>query len=132
MPTNDLTRRVIGCAIEVHRHLGPGLLEAVYESCLCEELASAGLPFVRQLSLPVVYKGKTLEHHFQMDVIVDEALVLEIKAVHQVHPIHEAPLLTYLKLSGSPLGLLMNFNAAQMKDGIRRVIGPNAPWPTSG
>jgi GxxExxY protein len=128
MPDSELTRRVIGCAIEVHRNLGPGLLEKLYETCLCDELTAAGLPFVRQKSLPVVYKGKALEGHYAMDIIVQENLVLEIKAVHQILPIHEAQLQTYLRLSILPLGLLMNFNSVRMKDGISRVIGPAAPW----
>jgi GxxExxY protein len=128
MPDSGLTRRVIGCAIEVHRNLGPGLLEKLYETCLCDELTAAGLPFVRQKSLPVVYKGKALEGHYAMDIIVQENLVLEIKAVHQILPIHEAQLQTYLRLSILPLGLLMNFNSVRMKDGISRVIGPAAPW----
>jgi GxxExxY protein len=128
MPDIDLTRQVIGCAIEVHRNLGPGLLERLYETCLCDELTAAGLPFVRQKSLPVVYKGKPLDGHYGMDIIVQDNLVLEIKAVHQLLPIHEAQLRTYLRLSGLPLGLLMNFNSVRMKDGISRVIGPNAPW----
>jgi len=128
MPDSELTRRVIGCAIEVHRNLGPGLLEKLYETCLCEELTTAALPFVRQKSLPVVYKGKALDGHYAMDIIVQENLVLEIKAVHQILPIHEAQLQTYLRLSGLPLGLLMNFNSVRMKDGISRVIGPDAPW----
>lgn len=131
MPGSALTNRVIGCAIEVHRTLGPGLLESVYETCLCEELAAAGLAFARQRSLPVVYKGQTLDGHYQMDIVVEDALVLEIKAVHQVLPIHEAQLQTYLRLSGLFLGLVMNFNAARVKDGIRRVIGPAAPWDGS-
>jgi GxxExxY protein len=125
-PGNDLTHPVIGCAIEVHRNLGPGLLESVYEACLCDELTSIGLTFVRQRSLPVFYKGKTLDGHYQMDILVEGALVIEVKAVHQLLPIHEAQLQTYLCLSGSPLGLLMNFNTTQMKDGIRRVIAPKA------
>jgi GxxExxY protein len=128
MPDSELTRRVIGCAIEVHRNLGPGLLEKLYETRLCDELTTTGLPFVRQKSLPVVYKGKALDGHYEMDIIVQENLVLEIKAVHQILPIHEAQLQTYLRLSGLPLGLLMNFNSVRMKDGIGRVIGPDAPW----
>ena len=126
IPGSALTGRVIGCAIEVHRHLGPGLLESVYETCLCDELSAAGLPFVRQRRIPVIYKGRTLDEYFQMDLIVEEQLALEIKAVHQVLPIHEAQLQTYLRLSGLPLGLLMNFNAARMKDGISRVLAPDA------
>ena len=108
IPDSALTRRVIGCAIEVHRHLGPGLLESVYETCLCDELAMAELPFVRQRSLPVRYKNRELDQYFQMDIIVADTLVLEIKAVHQIHPLHEAQLLTYLRLSGFQLGLLLN------------------------
>jgi GxxExxY protein len=123
VPNNELSRRVIGCAIEVHRHLGPGLLESVYETCLCDELSTVGLTFDRQRRIPVVYKGRTLDDYYQMDLIVDETLALEIKAVHQVHPIHAAQLRTYLRLSGLPLGLLLNFNAVQMKDGIVRVAG---------
>jgi GxxExxY protein len=128
VPHSDLTRRVIGCAIEVHRHLGPGLVESMYETCLCDELTEAGLSFDRQRRLPAVYKRRTLDGHYQLDVIVEETLVLEIKAVHQVHPIHQAQLMTYLRLSGTPLGLLMNFNTVLMKDGITRVLNPNGPW----
>jgi GxxExxY protein len=132
IPDSELTRRVIGCAIEVHRNLGPGLVESIYETCLCDELADAGLAFARQQRLPVVYKNRTLEGSFQLDVIVEETLVLEIKAVHQVLPLHQAQLMTYLRLGGAPLGLLMNFNAALMKDGIIRVLNPHgAPQRTS-
>ena len=131
MPGSALTSRVIGCAIKVHRTLGPGLLESVYEACLCEEMAIARLAFARQRSLPVLYKGRTLNGHYQMDIVVEDALVLEIKAVHQVLPIHEAQLQTYLRLSGLFLGLVMNFNALRMKEGIRRIIGPAAPWDGS-
>jgi GxxExxY protein len=125
VPDSQLTRRVIGCAIEVYRNLGPGLVESIYETCLCDELAEAGLAFVRQRRLPVLYKNRTLEGSFQLDVIVEETLVLEIKAVHQVHPLHQAQVMTYLRRSGAPLGLLMNFNTALMKDGIIRVLNPN-------
>ena len=109
IPGNDLTRRVIGCAIEVHRHLGPGLVENMYEAALCDELAEAGLSFARQRRLPVHYKGRILEGHYQLDVIVEETLVLEIKAVHQVHPIHQAQLMTYLRLSEIPGGAAAEF-----------------------
>jgi len=128
MPDANFTRRVIGCAIEVHRNLGPGLLESVYETCLCDELAAAGMVFARQRRLPVVYKGRTLDLYYQMDVVIEENLVLEIKSVHLVMPIHETQLQTYLRLSGMPLGLLMNFNVVLMKDGVCRVINPDAPW----
>jgi GxxExxY protein len=125
-PGHDLTYKVIGCAIEVHRHIGPGLLESLYETCLCDELASAGLSFVRQRPFPVIYKGRRLDGHFQLDVIVEEALVLEIKAVHQLLPVHEAQLQTYLRLSGLKPGLLMNFNTTHVKDDIRRILAPDA------
>ena len=128
VPGNDLTRRVIGCAIEVHRHLGPGLVESIYETALCDELAEAGLSFARQRRLPAHYKNRVLDGHYQLDVIVEETLVLEIKAVQQVHPIRLAQLMTYLRLSATPLGLLMNFNAVLMKDGVTRVLNPNGPW----
>jgi len=129
LPSSTLTRRVIGCAIEVHKHLGPGLLESIYETCLCDELSAAGLPFARQRRIAVSYKGRTLDEYFQMDLIVEEQLALEIKAVNQVHPIHEAQLRTYLRLSNIPLGLLLNFNVTQMKDGVSRMIGPAAVVP---
>jgi GxxExxY protein len=121
VPDTILTRRVIDCAIEVHSHLGPGLLESVYEACLCEELAAAGLPFVRQCSMPVRYKGRSLDQSFLIDIIVDDTLVLEIKSVPGIEPLHEAQLLTYLRLSKYKLGLLLNFNAERLTDGIRRI-----------
>lgn len=117
---NDLTHRVIGCAMEVHYHLGPGLLESIYEECLCHELGQAGVAFVRQHRLPVKYKGHDIDCHFQLDLVIEQTLVLEIKALGQLLPIHEAQLLTYLRLSGLPLGLLLNFNELRLKDGIRR------------
>ncbi len=125
IPDSELPRRVIGCAIEVHRNLGPGLVESIYETCLCDELADARLAFARQRRVPVVYKNRTLEGSFQLDVIVEEMLVLEIKAVHLLHPLHPAQLMTYLRLGGAPLGLLLNFNTALMKDGIIRVLNPH-------
>jgi GxxExxY protein len=115
-----LTGRVIGAAIEVHRALGPGLLEAVYKACLCEELTQAGIRFTRQEKLPVIYKGRTIDCDLRMDLVVEKSQVLEVKAVQQILPVHEAQLLTYLKISGIPLGLLLNFNEATLKDGIRR------------
>jgi GxxExxY protein len=131
IPSNDLTHRVIGCAIEVHRELGPGLVESLYGACLCDELADAGLPFARQRQLPVVYKNRTLSGHFQLDIIVDDALVLEIKSVHQMHPLHDAQLMTYLRLGGFPLGLIMNFNTVLMKDGVTRLLNPRGPGPSN-
>ena len=114
------SRQVIGCAIEGHRTLGPGLLELVYEACLCHELEQAGIAFIRQHSLPVVYKGQQLDCDLKIDVVVEQTLVLEIKSVRTLHPVHEAQLLTYLKLSGLRSGLLLNFNEARMLDGVRR------------
>ena len=118
---NDLTRRVIGCAIEVHRTLGPGLLEAVYEACVCYELDQAGITFARQHHLPVVYKGNPVNCDLKIDILVEQSLILEIKSVPQVLPVHEAQLLTYLKLSGRRLGLLINFNVVLLKDGVKRL-----------
>jgi GxxExxY protein len=114
------SRRVIGCAIEVHKTLGPGLIESVYEACLCQELAQAGLGFVRQQKLPVIYKGQRLDCDLRMDIVVEDILLLEIKSVHMLHPVHEAQLHTYLKLSGLRVGLLLNFNETRLIDGIRR------------
>ncbi len=119
---NALTQRVIGCAVEVHRTLGPGLLEGVYEACLCHELAVAGLAFLRQLRLPVVYKGHVVDYDLRIDVLVEQTLVLEIKSVHQILAVHEAQLLTYLRVSGLKIGLLLNFNEETLKQGIRRRV----------
>lgn len=117
---NALSNRVIGLAIEVHRNLGPGLLESIYEDCLCFELKNAGIPHVRQQTIPVHYKGHQLGCRYQTDLVVGQSLLLEIKAVERIHPLHEAQLLTYLKLTGLSLGLLLNFNTPILKDGIRR------------
>lgn len=119
---NELSRQVIGRAIEVHRMLGPGLLESVYEECLCYDLAQSGIQFARQQRMPIVYKGVELDCDFRLDLVVDGSLIVEIKAVQQVLPIHEAQLLTYLKVSGIPMGLLLNFNEAMLKQGIRRRV----------
>ena len=119
---DPLTEQVIGLAIEIHRTLGPGLLESAYEECLCYELESNGLSFRRQVALPVVYKSVRLECGYRMDVVVDEQLILELKTVEKLLAIHEAQLLTYLKLSGIPTGLLLNFNTPTLKQGIRRMV----------
>lgn len=121
-PGDALTRGVIGCAIEVHRTLGPGLLEAVYQACLCDELTIAGIAHVQQQALPVVYKTRRIDCGLRIDVVVEDALILEIKAVSQILPIHEAQLLTYLRVSGIPLGLLINFNETILTRGIRRRV----------
>ena len=119
---DPLTSEIIGLAIEVHRSLGPGLLESAYEACLCYELEQQGIPFPRQVRLPVVYKEVTLECGYRMDLVVDETVIVELKVVERLMPIHEAQLITYLKLSGLRAGLLLNFNTPVLKDGIRRVV----------
>ena len=116
-----LTEKVLGAAIEVHRALGPGLLESAYEACLCHELNLCGLPFQCQLKLPVVYKGVRLDCGFKIDVIVDQRVLVEIKSVKKLIPVHEAQLLTYLRLTGIKIGLLINFNVPVLKDGIVRM-----------
>jgi GxxExxY protein len=117
---DDLSRKVIGLAIEVHRQLGPGLLESAYEECLCFELRRAGIPYARQRKLPIHYKGFALDYYYQIDIVVDDSLIVEVKSVERITPVHEAQLLTYLRLSGIAIGLLLNFNAPILKDGIRR------------
>lgn len=118
----DLSERVIGAGIEVHKQLGPGLLESAYEACLCHELDLQGIPYQRQVGLPLAYKGMTLEEGYRMDVVVDDRLVLEIKSVREILPIHEAQLLTYLRLSRIKVGLLMNFHVPVFTDGLKRRI----------
>lgn len=118
---DPLTDKIIGFAIEIHRQLGPGLLEAVYEECLCLELKQAGYTLRRQLALPVVYKSVRLDCGYRLDVVIENQVILEIKAVERIMPVHEAQLLTYMKLSGIRTGLLLNFHAAVLKDGIRRL-----------
>jgi GxxExxY protein len=120
---NDLlTERVIGLAIEVHRQLGPGLLESAYEECLCYELTHAELRFRRQIGLPVIYKSVRLDCGYRLDLVVEDKLILELKTVERLLPIHEAQVITYLRLSGIPTGLLLNFNSAVLKQGIRRLM----------
>ncbi len=117
-----LTERIIGLAIEVHRVLGPGLLESAYEECLCYELREAQLVFQRQVPLPVVYKQVRLECGYRMDVVVAQQLVLELKTVERLLPIHDAQLLTYMRLARLPTGLMINFHAPVVKDGLRRFV----------
>ena len=117
-----LTAAVLGAAIEVHRTLGPGLLESVYEECLCHELALGGICFARQVPLPVQYKGVHLDCGYRMDMVVEDQLVVEIKSVERLLALHDAQLLTYLRLSGIKKGLLLNFNTRVLKHGIRRLV----------
>jgi GxxExxY protein len=119
---DPLTEQAIGAAIEVHRVLGPGLLESVYQRCLCRELDHRNLRYQPQVKLPILYKGESLDCELFMDIVVDERLVLELKSVEKLLPIHEAQLLTYLKLSGIHTGLLINFNVPKLRDGIKRMV----------
>jgi len=121
MDENALSNLIIGGAIDVHTQLGPGLLENVYEECLAHELIARGVVFERQKILPVQYKGLHLECGFRLDLLVGGLVVVEIKAVDKLIPVHEAQLITYLKLTGCKLGLLLNFNVVRLKQGIRRI-----------
>ena len=121
MDINDLTGKVIGAAIEVHKILGPGLLESAYESCLCVELDKRNIPYERQKEIPIDYKGTKVDCGFRSDLIVDDRLIVELKARDDLLPIHEAQLLTYLKLMRIKIGLLINFNVLVLKDGIKRL-----------
>ena len=118
---NQLTEKIIGAAIEVHKALGPGLMESAYEECLCRELALRKIPFERQRPLPVAYKGTKLDCGYRLDMLVAGSVVVEIKALEKVLPIHEAQLLTYLRLGGWKIGLLVNFNVPVLKSGIKRM-----------
>ena len=118
---DDCSELLIGACIEVHRHLGPGLLESAYEQCLCYELSELGLAWERQKVLPVRYKGLELQHGYRVDLVVDAEILVEIKAVERLLPVHEAQIITYLRLSGLAVGLLVNFHAATIKHGLRRL-----------
>ena len=122
MTDKQLTHEIIGAAIAVHRELGPGLLEAVYEECLCYELGLRGLEFDRQKPIPVVYRGTKLDCGYRADIVVLGRVIVEIKAVAVLAPIHEAVMLTYLRLSGCKIGLLINFHSTVLKDGVRRFV----------
>lgn len=118
----DLTQSIIGAAIEVHRHLGPGLLESTYESCLYFELDARGFSVERQKELPVVYKEQVIECGYRIDLLVNQSVIIELKAVEQIHPIFEAQILSDLKLSDLRVGLLINFNTRRLVDGIKRFV----------
>jgi len=119
---NKLSSRIIGAAIEVHKALGPGLLESAYEECICHELSIGGLSLERQKPLAVRYKGINLDCSYRLDIVVEDKIILELKACEKVEPIHKAQLLTYLKLSGLHLGLILNFNVPVMREGIVRIV----------
>jgi GxxExxY protein len=118
----EITQKIIGAAIEVHKTIGPGLLESAYEECLAHEMRIRGLNFQRQVPLPVAYKGVTLDCGYRLDFVVETVVVVELKAVESLQPIHEAQVLTYLKLGGWTVGLLINFNVPVLRDGIKRVV----------
>ena len=122
MDINTLSSKIIGAAMEVHRVLGPGLLESAYEQAMCHELSLRGLSFESQKPLPVEYKGSNLDCGYRLDIVVEHAIILELKSCEKIERIHKAQLLTYLKLSGLTLGLLLNFNASVMRDGIVRIV----------
>jgi GxxExxY protein len=122
MKFDELSRKVIGCALEVHRQLGPGLLESAYERCLSYELLCAGIQHIPQKELPIDYKGTKLDCGYRVDLFVEAELIVELKVVDKILPIHEAQILTYMKLARVKTGLLMNFNVARLKDGIKRFV----------
>lgn len=121
-PLNKLTQQTIGAAIEVHRHLGPGLLESAYETCLAYELEQSGLHVERQKPLPIIYKEITVDQGYRLDLLVEGQVVVELKAVERFTDVHEAQILSYLKFSGCQVGLLINFNVKLLKNGIRRFV----------
>lgn len=127
---NHITEAILGGAIDVHRHLGPGLLESTYETCLVYELKLRGLFVEKQKELPVVYRDVHIDCGYRIDLLVEDTVVVELKAVEQLHPIHEAQLLSYLKLSGCPVGLLINFNVRRLVDGVKRLV--HGKLPTAG
>ena len=117
-----LTEAIIGCAIDVHKALGPGLLESAYEECLCCELGLRSIKYQRQVSIPLEYKGFNLDCSFRIDIIVEDTVVLELKAIEKILPIHKAQILTYMKLSGKSIGLILNFNEVSLKNGLTRLV----------
>ena len=119
---NELSEIIIGCAIEVHRQLGPGLLESAYQECLAYELREKGLSVRKEVPRPIVYKEVKLDHGYRIDILVNDLVVVEIKSVEALSPVHEAQLLTYLKLGEYKLGLILNFHTVLLKDGIKRMV----------
>ncbi len=128
---NNITEKIISAAINVHRALGPGLLESAYEACMVYDLAQDGVSVEQQKALPVIYRGVKLECGYRMDLVVEKDVVVEIKSIEKLLPIHKAQLMSYLKLSGSKVGLLINFNVELLKTGIQRVVNnfPESPRP---
>jgi len=124
---NDLTYNIIGAAIEVHRQMGPGLLESVYQECLAVEMEARDIPFVREKRLPLLYRGKPLDADYRVDFLCYGEIILELKAQQRIEPVHRAQLLSYLRLSGKHLGLLLNFHVEVMMNGVHRVINGHPP-----
>jgi GxxExxY protein len=120
MEINQITEIIIGCAIEVHKTLGPGLLESAYEECLIFELRNAGLTAERQVAVPVIYKDIRLEYGYRIDILVENTVIIELKSIDAIAPVHEAQILTYMKFSSKRIGLLINFNVTLLKNGIKR------------
>jgi len=118
----EITEAIIAAAIEVHRELGPGLLESTYEQCLCREISLRGLAVNCQVAVPVVYKGEKIDCGYRIDILVENAVIIEVKSIDKLHPIHEAQLMTYLKLSNKRVGLLINFNVLKLMDGLKRRV----------
>ena len=122
MELDDISGEIIGAAMKVHTELGPGLLESAYEACLAHELRKRGMKVLKQVDMPVHYDGVDIEVGYRLDLLVEDSVIVELKACKQIAPIHHAQLLSYLKISGKPLGLLINFNVEHLKDGISRMI----------
>ena len=118
----DLTGKIVDCAVKVHKQLGPGLLESAYEECLHQELMECGILSIKQVPMPLIYKGRKLDLGYRLDLLVEEKVVIEVKSVECLNPVHTAQLMTYLKLSGCRIGLLINFNVSFLKEGIKRII----------
>ncbi len=125
MEINKITETIIGCAIEVHKQLGPGLLESAYETCLFYEISNAGLHVQKQVGMSLVYKEINLEQGYRLDMLVENCVVIEVKMVEAINDVHIAQTLTYLKLSGAKIGLILNFNVLKLTDGIKRLIARN-------
>ncbi|MEO8066581.1 MAG: GxxExxY protein [Flavobacteriales bacterium] len=119
---DELSELIIKAAIEVHRELGPGLLESIYEMCLAHELREQGIPVLQQMAVPIIYKGVRMPNDLRLDLLVDERIIVEVKAVEEFHPVHQAQLLTYLKLTDKRVGLLLNFNSPILVKGIKRMM----------
>ena len=123
--------RIIGCAIDVHRGIGPGLLESAYANCIAYKLAQEGIRFARQVPLPVTFEGVQIECGYRMDIVVDGTVVVELKSVERLLPIHSAQILTYVKLAGLRYGLLINFNVPRLIDGVKTFVNPSVPTPST-